>query len=219
MTRHRYIGCVDDDPRQTEVLRLLDRYLVEVVEAYDLCPWARPARTGGELATAILWGTPTVSHFVAAAAGLLAGPTTRVAMVIAPEFSGDLRALRDRVAAALPTAGVADFRPDAPVDLATPARLVPFLRSSPDPMLQFVPLALLQAVRGAPPTTDRATQAQILSGHDVTPAREDVAARIAAANHARVAADHAEIVARLADIAADRARSYARAGIAISASR
>jgi hypothetical protein len=221
MTRRRYIGCVDDDPRQAEVLRLLDRYLVEIVETYELCPWARAARTGGELATAVVWGPPTVSHFVTAAAELLARPTTRVAMVIAPEFSGDLRALRDRVAAALPAAGVADFHPDAQLDLATPARLVPFLRRSPDPLLQLVPLALLESARGATPprVAERATQAQLLADHNAIAApRQDAAARIAAANHARVTADGVAITAVLDDIADDRARSYARAGIAISAS-
>src|SRR3989442_626803 len=67
MTRRVYDRCVD--PREPEILRLLDRYLVEIVEAYDLCPWARAARTGGELATAVLLGAPDPEAFAAGARG------------------------------------------------------------------------------------------------------------------------------------------------------
>jgi hypothetical protein len=209
------------DPRRDEVLRVLDRYVVEIVEAFELCPWARPAREGGELAVDVLWGEPALDHWIAAGRALLATPGARVAMVIAPETAaspGELRALRDRVASAIPTAGVADFHPDPELDLASPARLVPFLRRSPDPLLQLVPLALLDAVRGAPPAADRARQAQILGGH-VTPARGDVADTIAATNHARVAVDPAALAARLDAIADDRAEAYARAGINTSRRR
>jgi hypothetical protein len=207
------------DPREATVRRILDRYLVEVVEAYELCPWARAAREAGELAVAIVWGEPALDAWVAAAERALAEPGARVAMVVAPEWPGalaELRALRDRVAARVLAAGIAEFHPDAPLDLATPARLVPFLRRAPDPLLQLVPLALLAAARAQPPPPDLAAQARMLGGAEPA-ARADLAARIAAANHARVAADPAALAARFAEIAADRARSYARA--AISASR
>ena len=46
MTRRRYDGCVT---RAAEVRRILERYLVEVVERHALCPWARSARERGEL--------------------------------------------------------------------------------------------------------------------------------------------------------------------------
>jgi hypothetical protein len=199
----------------SEVHRILDRYVVEVVEAYDLCPWARASRTGGELAVAVLWGEPTDEAWCSAAEALLARPQTRVAMVIAPETAhtpAQLRVQRDRVAASVPASGVAHFHPAAELDLGTPARLVPFLRRSPDPLLQLVPLALLDSVRGARPTADRILQAQMLGG-TAAPPRGDVADRIAAANHATVTAHTQRIIATLDDIAADRAASYARAGI------
>lgn len=204
-----------------EVLRLLDRYLVEVVEAYGLCPWAQQARTGGELATCVLWGTPSLDGWVAAAGELLARPSMRVAMVIAPELGAspvELRAIRDAVAARVPNAGVAEFHPEAVLDLASPARLVPFVRRSPDPLLQLVPLELLASVRGAPPAVGRTEQAQILGGL-AQPPRGDVADRIAATNHARVARERAAFEAVLDDIATDRRRSYVRAGIAIRTAR
>jgi hypothetical protein len=201
--------------RSVEVLRLLERYLIEVVERYGLCPWAHMAREHGEIAAGVLWGTPALDAWAAEASRLLALPMTRVAMVIAPEaaMSRDaLRALRDEVATRVPSAGVAEFHPAAALDLATPVRLVPFLRRSPDPMLQLVPLAVIDAVRAAPPPPRLAEQASMLGGH-VGPPRQDVAARIAAANHATVASMYAEITAVLEAIAVDRRAAYRRIGI------
>lgn len=201
--------------KSAEVRRILDRYLVEVVEAFELCPWARSARLAGEVAVEIVWGAPAVEAWIEAARRALAHPTTRVAMIVAPELAiarAALATIRDAVAARLPEAGVAHFHPDAPLDLASPARLVPFVRRAPDPLLQLVPLAILDAVRGAPPVAARAAQAQILGGHATAP-REDVAARIARANHATVAAQAARVAAILDDIAADRAAGYAAHGM------
>ncbi len=208
------------DPRRGEVLRIFERYLVEIVETYELCPWARSARVGGELAVDVVWGTPSADAWVGAAQALLAAPQTRVAMVIAPELDvapAQLRALRDRVASRLPAAGVAEFHPAGVLDHATPARLVPFLRRSPDPLLQLVPFAVLDAVRAPQLVADRAQQAQLLVAGG--PPKPAVADRIAAANHARVTPSLAELTARLDAIAADRAESYARVRISTSRSR
>jgi hypothetical protein len=201
--------------KAAEVRRILERYLVEVVERYELCPWARPARERREIAVGVLWGTPPLDAWVAEAERLLAVPVTRVAMVIAPELASSREAfgaLRDQVAERIPSAGVAEFFPVAALDLATPARLVPFLRRSPDPLLQLVPLALIDAVRAAPSTVGLAQQAALLRGHAASPPRAP-ADRIAAANHATVTEAHAAVAAVLDDIAADRRAAYARVGI------
>ena len=201
--------------KSAEALRILERYLVEVVERYALCPWARTARERGELAVGIVWGAPSFAEWVDEANRLLMAPATRVAMVIAPELEISREAfamVRDQVAATLPWAGVAEFHPSAALDLATPARLVRFLRRSPDPLLQLVPLAVIDAVRAGPPTADLARQAAMLGGLAASPP-PDAADRIAAVNHATVSRAHAEIIAVLDDIAADRRDAYARAGI------
>ncbi|MBA2542007.1 MAG: DUF1415 family protein [Deltaproteobacteria bacterium] len=205
---------MSDPTKSAEVRRILDRYVVEVVERYELCPWSRTARERGEIGVEVVFGQPTDEAWIAAARAALAGPSTRVAMVVAPELvidRIDFHDVRNRVAAALPTAGVAEFHPDASIDLATPARLVPFLRRSPDPLLQLVPLALLESVR-ASPQLDRAAQIQILAGVGVEPPR-DVAAHLAAANHAMVTAKRAAIEATLDDITEDRRTAYARVGL------
>ncbi|HEX4451043.1 MAG TPA: hypothetical protein VH143_09250 [Kofleriaceae bacterium] len=216
MTRAPYSSCVD--PRELEVRRLLDRYIEEIVEAYDLCPWARAARTGGELAVATLWGTPSSEPFAAAANELLSRPETRVAMVVAPELAvtpTELRELRGEVAKLVTIAGVAEFHPDAPLDATTPARLVPYLRRSPDPMLQLVPHAILASVRTPQPRYATLDQLKALNDLAAAP-KQDIGDRIAATNHARVAADGAAIEAKLVEIFADRDASYARVGISRS---
>jgi hypothetical protein len=207
--------------KSAEVARILERYLVEVVERHELCPWARGARERGEIAVGMLWGAPAVDAWIAEAERLLAAPAARVVMVVAPELAIEraaLGAVRDAVAARIPLAGVAEFHPDAALDLATPARLVPFLRRSPDPLLQLVPLALIDLVRAAPPAAARAHQAVMLGGH-AAPPRPALAAQIAAANHATVTAAHAAITRTLDDIAADRRAGYARVGISPASDR
>jgi hypothetical protein len=203
---------VVEPAKYAEVRRILERYVVEIVEAYDLCPWARTARLGREIGVGVVFGTPTIEEWVTAARGAFSAET-RVVMICAPELAIELPALHDTrnlVAAALPDLGIAEFHPHAPLDLATPARLVPFLRRSPDPMLQLVPLSLLRSVR-ASPLPNRTRQAQILAGAPI-PTR-DVGAQIAATNHATTTARHAEIVTALDAIADDRRTAYARVGI------
>jgi hypothetical protein len=199
--------------RAAEVRRILLRYVVEIVERHDLCPWARGAREAGELAIEVVWGAPDDAAWLRAARGAL--DRARVVMVVAPELAispGGLRALRDRVAAAIPDAGVADFHPEAPLDLGSPARLVPFLRRAPDPVLQLVPHAILDAVRAQQPLPARTDQIQMLRDR-AAPPRPAIAERIAEANHAHVARVADAIAATLADVAADRAASYERIGI------
>lgn len=201
-----------------QVIRLLERYLVEIVERYNLCPWARNARQHGEVSIEVVWGTPDSATWIGAARHALGRPGAVVAMVIAPELSSDrwgMHQIRNDVAAALPWAGVAEFHPEAELDLASPARLVPFTRRSPDPMLQLVPLEVLRSVRASPPALDLVEQAQVLGGR-IIPQRRDAADRIAATNHATVGAAADAMLATFADIAADRERSYAAAGITIA---
>ena len=191
--------------------------MVEIVEEYGLCPWAKSARLGGEVAIEVLWGTPAVDVWVAASEELLGRPETRVAMIVAPELAAtprELRTIRDQVGARVSWAGVAHFHPDSPLDAATAPRIVPYLRRSPDPLLQLVPLSLLDSVRGAANEITRAEQLKML-GNNAPAHRGDVADQIAIDNHVRVVGAAEEVAARLADIAADRRRAYAGAGITV----
>ncbi|HEY0253608.1 MAG TPA: DUF1415 family protein [Kofleriaceae bacterium] len=196
--------------RDAEARRILDRYLVEIVEHYELCPWAKTSRTGGELYVEFLWGTPTDAEWAASACRAFAGSKIRVAMLVAPELvitRKDFHETRDRLSRANGTLGVAEFHPDAPFDAQTPARLVPFLRRSPDPLLQCVPLALLDQVRGPPLTVDRSAQiAMLVKQGGLAAVKPPLAERIARENHARVTKD--DFDQRFDAIAADRRASY-----------
>ncbi len=196
--------------KYVEVRRILERYVVEVVEKWQLCPWAR---LGDELAVEVLLGPPTLAEWVVALDRAYANPATRVAMLVAPELEIDriaFHTVRNQLADQRPAYGIAEFHPRAALDLATPARLVPWLRRSPDPLLQCVPLSLLDSVRSKS-QPDRMLQAQIIQGLAKPP--RDVEAQLAEANHATVGANHAAIEATLEDIARDRAAAYARVEI------
>ncbi len=199
-----------------EVRRVLDRYLVEIVEHYDLCPWARTSRTGGELAVEIVWGTPTIEEWVEASRRAFATSAIRVAMLVAPQLTitrSALHEVRERVAKRADALGIAEFHPGATFDGQTPARLVPFLRRSPDPLLQCVPLSLLDQVRGPPLTVERSAQiAMLVRAGGIHAVKPPIADRIASANHARVS-QH-ELEAKLAAISEDRREAYVRLGIA-----
>ena len=88
----------------------------------------------------------------------LAPTSAEVALAIFPRLTLGERALH-RFCAAFSEAHAADqggravfyavtFHPDAKLDLATPDRLVPFLRRSPHRTIQLVRASLLDAVRG-----------------------------------------------------------------------
>jgi hypothetical protein len=198
----------------------LGRYLVEVVEAFGLCPWAQPARVGGEVGVRVGWGAAvSVDDAAALARAALAEPGAAVAMVVLPELAGGraaIEALRDGVAHAVREAGVAAFGPHGALELTSPAKLVPYLRRSPDPLLQLVPFAILdEARRSAPGLPDRAAIARALAGQ-APPPEPSVADRIAARNLATVRRDPAALARALDDLARDRAASYPRAGVRIS---
>ncbi len=196
--------------KYAEVRRILERYVVEVVAKWQLCPWAR---LGDELAIEVLLGEPTRADWVAAIDRAYASPATRVAMLVAPELVIDrftFHTVRNQLAEQRPVYGIAEFHPSAALDLATPARLVPWLRRSPDPLLQCVPLSLLDSVRSKS-QPDRMLQAQIIQGLAKPP--RDVEAQLAEANHATVGVHRAEIEATLDDIARDRETAYARVSI------
>jgi hypothetical protein len=218
-----------------QVLRILDRYLIEIVENFGLCPWARAARENAEIAIDVVFGSmvtarrghygdqglaPAVqSQALAAGAAMLARATTKIAIVVIVDQQCDriaLRELRTRATNSSTTAGVADFHPDAEPDFATPARLVSFVRSSPDPFLQFVPFAIIDAVRGGMQTVDIAAQIAMLANNngDGNAPRQDIGDVIAEKNHTRLVGDRgAEMRRILDDIAADRERSYLDVGL------
>lgn len=144
-----------------EARRLSERYVSEVVERFDLCPWATKAVRDGRVKTLILlqdsptYFEPSLNGMAALAddpnveIGLLVFPRLALGRLDFEHFARQLRKLdADRhELGAIPFA-MAAFHPDAAPDLRDPERLIPFLRRTPDPTLQLVRVSVLERVRG-----------------------------------------------------------------------
>lgn len=205
----------------SEACRLHQRYTVEVIERFDLCPWARKAGQEGQV-----WRRPLLQ------CNMEPGPTLalldelealprppQIVIAIYPRLACGPRefdAMVARIKAAdqerhrgRPLYVSASFHPDYPLDERSPAALVPWLRRSPDPSLQLVHFPTLEEARGR--------TGKIL--FDYSPAaweevrrrieKGTVPERVAADNLATFHGERAEMERVVADIAADRARAYA----------
>lgn len=144
-----------------EARRLSERYVSEVVQRFDLCPWAARSLREGRVKTLILLqDSPT--HFEASLSamadlgldrdveiGFLVFPRLALGRLDFEHFARQLRTLdADRhEVGAIPFA-MAAFHPDAAPDTTDPERLIPFLRRTPDPTLQLVRYSALERVRG-----------------------------------------------------------------------
>jgi hypothetical protein len=208
-----------------EAIRVHDRYVLELVEALKICPWAERARLEGRTRQRVLLGRELeIEPALEAAAELGADRSLEVGFLLFPQvdvgrlpferFVSELR----RVDAARsgiegPPMAMAAFHYDAEADLGAPHRLVPFLRRSPDPTVQLVRRSVLDALRGP---GDHGTAF-------VDPTKVDLADFLAKKKrpplHERVATMNLETVralgverleAILRDIRADRDASYAR---------
>ena len=152
----------DDSALRREALRVYRRYALEVVEGFDLCPWAAYARRDGRVAEQVILaenqGDPQQSLNLLTS--LVADKKTEIALFIYPDleldrlaFESFVRTLRERDAARYEVGEIpfamAAFHPDARVDVGDADRLIPFLRRTPDPTIQMVRQSALDRVRGS----------------------------------------------------------------------
>jgi len=207
-----------------ESLRVAERYAVEVIEAFGLCPWAENVRNEGRLKRTVLFTSSlndeAVVEAAAAAASLAKSKDADVTLLLYPCLDVDRASFRAFVSqvesahalAAPMTIAMAAFHPDAEADLESPARLIPFLRRSPDPTIQLVPLQILAEARR---TRDEGSEfASGLSAlHAMAGAKKKrlgVSESIARANLATAKKLGVKAIeAVLADIQRDRDESYA----------
>jgi hypothetical protein len=217
---------------RAEATRLYLRYAAEVVERFHLCPWAADARAAGRVQVCVLVeaGDPLRASAEALEA-LASQEAVDIALLVLPTFEIGRTAferfvagLREQHAAqhALGQApfALADFHPDAPLDAASPERLVPFFRRTPDPTVQAVRRRRLDEVRrGADHGTELLDpqHLRLLASGDLEAwARRPAPlhTRVIQANHRTLTRHGPEaICAVLDDIMADRARSYAALGL------
>jgi hypothetical protein len=182
-----------------EALRVNARYVEEVVIGWGLCPWAARAWSDGQVAQRVfIDAEPDAAPVAAFIDELGAKPDAAIGLAIFPRVActvGAWERFAERVRRARREFLAAAFHPEygPPADGApeggtmTAARLVPFIRRTPDPTLQLVRASLLANLPG--------------------PLSDDVGR----ANHATVSArGAAELDALLAAIRRDRDDAYSR---------
>lgn len=194
------------------------RWIAEVVERFDVCPFAAPARRAGHVARQVIGDGDAAAAETAARARIAAvanDAAVEVALFIFPRLALPHAAFERFCAplrAAHPAFVRAVFHPEAAYDAATPAQAVGFFRRAPDPTLQLVRAAVLDQVRGPDGKFlfdfSAAAWAELRRREHKLPTSE----RIARQNHALLASTRAELEAIYSDLRADRERSYGGAG-------
>lgn len=201
-----------------------DRFLREIVETWQSCPYASGCRDSGRLWRAVSWTRPDdvaqerattrilnqIEHLEQAAAeAARQGVHPEVALLLFPglgavsssAFDALHLRVRDAYEATFPSARfyVVAFHPDYPADDRTPHTLVRFYRRSPDPTMQFVDRQLLAELRRGSNEAERVRLAAdlIAAGVDA----EELARRLKPARDpaARVTARNAETYAEQGD--------------------
>ncbi len=213
-----------------ETLRLSLRYQEELVEAYNVCPWAKGARTSNNAIPLVDDGRPLLDQ-VDQAARLGAD----VVFLVLPRYVGSRVDLDELVAQLIaadsrrhrdtsPAFAMAAFHPEAsprPPESLSPETLVPYLRRSPDPTIQLVRLEALAEVRkGEPPGTSFIDPSQIDFAALLEKGfaqRPSLRQRVASANHALFTGPKGSELQRALDaILEDRRQTHRRLGLPAS---
>jgi hypothetical protein len=199
-----------------ETLRLNDRYVLEVVEAFGLCPWAKGARLAGHVARSVISSTQNAPE--TALSQLLdwaSKPDVEIGLMIFPLLESDYgdfqRFVNELIArdarryerTSSPFA-LAAFHPSANLDTTSADRLVPFLRRTPDPTIQVVRISALERVRGEENAGTRYVDIGTLRLDQLPRPEPTLRERIAAHNLATVERERADIVRVLDSIQTDR---------------
>jgi hypothetical protein len=210
--------------------RVYLRYALEAVEALGLCPWAEAARLAGRVQLCVVFGRePQPTAALDAIAAVAARADIDIGLVLFPEldlerlpFSHFVAELRAAEAERWPIGeaplAIADFHPNASADTSSAERLVPFIRSTPDPTIQLIRRSALEAVRltDAQGTSffdaSRVSLAELLDAAAPAP---PLALRVAKQNlrtTEKLGVEHLAAIFR--EILRDRDASYAALGVA-----
>ena len=216
------------EARRREALRINQRYLTEVVEALGFCPWADTVRDGDGLCRRVLFGTSiddaleeatgelieTISADLEIAIGLLIFPELEIENAAFRRFVSRMeqRHAQQHARDSIPLA-MASFHPQADADTSSPARLVPFVRRSPDPTIQLVRRDAMDNVRQTQNEgsvfVDNIEAFLPLLGKRPKPSVSDGIAKANLRTVNRLGVQHVEKI--IADIKTDRDRAYAEA--------
>jgi hypothetical protein len=218
------------DPLVTESLRLYERYAEEIVERFDLCPWARRSRREGAVRPWVLLqeSPDELAESLLVIGALAVASQVQVALLIYPrlrlgrlDFEHFVRRLRhadsERHELGEVPFAMAAFHPQAAANLQDAERLVPFIRRTPDPTIQLVRADVLEQLRSSSSSGTAFVEPGMLTVAGL--AREEVPGI-----RERIAQNNLETICRVgtstleaafADIARDRSATYARLGEAL----
>jgi hypothetical protein len=217
------VSCSEELSRET--LRLYGRYATEVIERFDLCPWARGAREAGRVALRVVSSTDPAdfSSSLEVIDALARQRDADIGLVIYPlldleraAFEDFVRRLRSASRAAQPDSeqefATAAFHPLAEPDVSHPDRLVPFIRKSPDPTLQLVRWSVLNDIKNLTSGTAYVDLDQLgisgFSSLEQAP-QQGVRERIGTRNLATIRELGSQVLQdTFRDIAADRERAH-----------
>lgn len=189
---------IDTDSLICETRRLCQRYIDEIVLPYALCPWAEPAlKANAVQITVITEQFGPASDFLRAsvhvreALSLCTDEAIELVLLVLPrctfsrlEMDDLLRHIRrNGTQEGELSFALAAFHPNATPDKSTAERFIPYLRRSPDPMIQAVRSSVLRKIdpsRGAGTSFFDLTSMSLESL--ACPAPEPLRTRIARAN-------------------------------------
>jgi hypothetical protein len=210
-----------------EALRLYRRYAVEIVERFNLCPWAERAAKAGKVREAVLVDSedPLASslqrieqfcHDSGCEVALLIYPRLNLGRLAFEQFVRSLReADAARYGTGRPTFAMATFHPDAAPDTASGERFIPFVRRTPDPTIQLVRFELLEQARARHPSGTEFIDIRLLDPRALQQGPPPLSLRERIAEQNLLEAQRfgvEELEALLLDIRNDRDRSYAKLG-------
>lgn len=139
------------------------RYQREIVEGLNFCPYARQARDEGAVRVEVcLDREPSHERTLAIADSLAEDERIEIGLVLFPRvflrrpewqrFVGEVHDLDAKSPRPMAKQfAAAAFHPDAEPDTGSPARLVSFIRRTPDPSIQFVRISVLARMRARDP--------------------------------------------------------------------
>jgi hypothetical protein len=200
-----------------EVLRIHERFLVEVIEKLQLCPWAEGTRQSGALKRAVILDQDPLEEILAWDENVLVG------ILIFPRFSGGPEAFDEHLKQLRKSEQLrrkspfvtALFHPRLSFSAETPEQLVPLFRRSPDPSVQFIRHAALESVRSAGPSGKFLFDWSAKAFAELERREKElpVSDRIARDNAVTVEREGvAALLAIYQDLLADRNRSYSKFG-------
>jgi hypothetical protein len=158
----------DDEPSLDAALAsaaraVYGRYQREIVEGFDFCPYAKQAREQGAVRVEVCCDAqPTHGAVLAVADELAADERVEIGLLLFPRvfvdrfewqrFVGEVHDLDAKSPRPMAKQfAAAAFHPDAEPDTGSPARLVSFVRRTPDPSIQFVRISVLARMRARDP--------------------------------------------------------------------